>query len=436
MSRSLNLRYLAFRAKDLLRGGPVAGHLADLGRMDALGSDAARAESRRRADAIAAYAAQAVPRYKGILGPGARLEDFPVVNKTVLRENQDAFIAGGMRKQDMRHMFTSGSTGAPFGSYQDRGKRDRAEADIIHWGAKAGYAMGERLFYLRVWTKKASRSRIGAFLSNIEGLDISSLSDERLDGILETVLGHRGPYAVLGYVSSLEAVSRRMAAAGTKVGENRPTGILAMSESMDDGLRRQMREQFGVWPALRYSNMENGLVAQQPAGPESHYALNHGSFFVEILDPHSDRAAPEGELGRIVITDLFNRGMPFIRYDTGDLGAFARDAQGRLVLGKVEGRRWDQIFDTQGRRVSSATVALHMWSYPEVVQYQFIQRGKGDYLLKLNLPGAFHKETELLAAFRGTLGEDAKLDIERVDEIPMLDSGKRKKVVNLMERQA
>lgn len=436
MSRAPNVRYAAFRIKDFLRGAPVGRHLADLERMDTLGSDAARAESRRRADAIAAYAAQGVPRYKGHVRPGARLEDFPVVNKTILRESQDAFIAEGRRKEDMRHMFTSGSTGAPFGSYQDRGKRDRAEADIIHWGAKAGYAMGERLFYLRVWTKKATRSRLGAFLSNIEGMDISSLGDENLDTILSTILDHRGPYALLGYVSSLEAISRRMAAAGMKVGDNKPSGILAMSESLDDGLRRQMREQFGVWPALRYSNMENGLVAQQPAGPENHFVLNHGSFFVEILDQGSDRAVAEGEVGRIVITDLFNRGMPFIRYDTGDLGAFARDAGGRLVLGKVEGRRWDQIFDTQGRRLSSAAVANNMWFFQDVVQYQFIQRGRGDYLFKLNQPGGFKKEAELFATFRPILGEDARMEVESVDEIPMLDSGKRKKVVNLMDRQA
>ena len=434
MSRLFNLRRAAFLAKDFLRGGPVMRHLADLERMDALGSDEERAESRRRADAIAAYAAKAVPRYRNLVPENARLEDFPVVDKTTLRERQDEFIARGMRRENMRHMLTSGSTGTPFGSYQDRGKRDRAEADIIHWGKMAGYHMGERLFYLRVWTRAVKRSRLGAYLSNIESLDVTSLSDESLDAILDAVLGHRGDYSLLGYVSSFEAISRRMTADARKAGVNGPKGILTMSETLDDGLRARLREQFGVWPAARYSNMENGLVAQQPMGPESHFVLNHGSFYLEILDQASDRQLPEGELGRIVITDLFNRGMPFVRYDTGDLGALSRDAEGRLVLGKVEGRRMDQIFDTRGRQVSPVIVANHMWSFPEVLQYQFIQRGQGDYLFKINLPGGFRRQDELLDTFKAILGSDAKMAVEMVDEIPMLSSGKRKKVVNELTR--
>ncbi len=41
---------------------------------------------------------------------------------------------------------------------------------------------------------------------------------------------------------------------------------------------------------------------------------------VKILKPDDDKLIQESEIGRIVITVLYNYSMPMIRYDTGDIG--------------------------------------------------------------------------------------------------------------------
>ena len=55
------------------------------------------------------------------------------------------------------------------------------------------------------------------------------------------------------------------------------------------------------------------------------------------------RAGGEGEVGEIVVTDLFNLYMPFIRYRTGDLAVSTRECcpcgRGFPLLDRVEGRR-------------------------------------------------------------------------------------------------
>ena len=74
-----------------------------------------------------------------------------------------------------------------------------------------------------------------------------------------------------------------------------------------------------------------------------------------------------------------------------------------------------------------------MWKYNTLNQYQFIQIAEKTYLFKLNTDKTFLKEDELINEFKGYLGNDADIKIEYVNEIPLLSSGKRKKVLNRME---
>lgn len=72
-----------------------------------------------------------------------------------------------------------------------------------------------------------------------------------------------------------------------------------------------------------------------------------------------------------------------------------------------------------------------MWRFDQVKQYQFIQNGRNDYLLKINKQvEPFTQENAILDALKGYVGSDAMIRIEYVDEIPLLSSGKRKQIVN------
>jgi phenylacetate-CoA ligase len=146
----------------------------------------------------------------------------------------------------------------------------------------------------------------------------------------------------------------------------------------------------------------------------------------------SDEQAEPGQTGRIVITDLFNYGMPLIRYDTGDIGAISQDSRkaGNMYLAKIEGRKIDMLYDTKGNLVSSYLVYKNMWQYTEIIQYQLIQEGRKDYTFKINTDKRFTKEEKLIKEFKAYLGNDAIFTIEYVSEIPLLSSGKRKMIVN------
>lgn len=148
----------------------------------------------------------------------------------------------------------------------------------------------------------------------------------------------------------------------------------------------------------------------------------------------SDEPVEKGEIGRIVVTDFSNYAMPMIRYDIGDLasiGAISTDGT-ILSLENLSGRKTDLIFRTNGEPLDIwNSLPSEIYNNPNLRQWQFIQTGEKNYLLRISL----YKESSELVIFskmalKKILGEDATIDIECVDEIPVLSSGKRKVVIN------
>lgn len=162
------------------------------------------------------------------------------------------------------------------------------------------------------------------------------------------------------------------------------------------------------------------------------FEINEASYIVEIVDDNGE-PVPDGVIGHIVVTDLYNYAMPMIRYDTGDMGAIEYlDSKGRRkrCIGSFSGRKVDMIFDDEGNPLSPHTVTNYMWDYTEIKQFQVIQNGKSEYVIKLNVDGNFEREEALIATYKQLFGKSANIQVEYVDEIPVLNSGKRRYIIN------
>ena len=109
-----------------------------------------------------------------------------------------------------------------------------------------------------------------------------------------------------------------------------------------------------------YGNREVMLMATEC---EEHDGLHvqAENLVVEVVvrrdDTDGTRPAAPGELGEVVVTDLHNLAMPFIRYATGDLATAADDSpcgcgRGLPRIASVEGRTSDVLEDGDGHQVS------------------------------------------------------------------------------------
>lgn len=424
----MNLRKTIYFLKDkILDNSIIIQHLNDIkSHYNHPDIEANILDRKKRLESLLSYTTQYVPFYKE---KNYRFfDDFPVVDKNTIREDYSKFISDQYRMEKLTFVTTSGSTGTPFKSYRDETKILRHKADNIFLNSLAGGDIGQRLYYFRVWNHINRKSTLQKFVQNIEELDASDFSQSYVEGLLEKIQKDKSKKYFLSYASSYEALANAIQKLDVAPVQAKVSCIISMSETLPEVTRNYLEYFFNCPVLSRYSNMENGFIAQQSLENKTAYYLNSGSFLVEILELNSNNPVKDGELGRIVVTDYFNYGMPIIRYDTGDLGVMSKE-QGRQILSNIEGRRTDFIISTTGQLLSPHMITNTMWKFPNIRQFQFIQKTDRHYLMKINCVDNVN-ENVIKNEFKNFLGDNALISFEYVQEIPILSSGKRKKIVN------
>lgn len=425
-------RWQAFFALDKTKGAPVGKRFEQVKKAYEEGTSLK--DTRERVQRLIRHAVRTTEFYRQY-GKDTPLTELPVVNKTVFRENYEAFRSGLYREAaDNRIMTTSGSTGTPFAMIQDKRKIDSNTADSIFLGTLANYHIGQSQAFIRVWVNNVRKGKLRLMMENAMMLDSSSLSDEALEKMTRLICRHRVK-CLIGYASALGELGSYIRRSGRDMSKFSVCSVIPISETMPVGTRHMLSELFECPVRSWYSNEENGIMGVQVRDDSEAYYINSESYYYEILKMDSDEPAEDGELGRIVITDLTNYAFPVIRYDNGDTAVARHEDMGngrfRLFLEELYGRRSDLIYDTKGQAVTPYLITNNMWDVKGVSQFRFVQTGIRTYELRLNGDRSVMDVEDMLKRIRPTLGEDADIQVVFVDEIPVLASGKRKYIENL-----
>jgi phenylacetate-CoA ligase len=138
-----------------------------------------------------------------------------------------------------------------------------------------------------------------------------------------------------------------------------------------------------------------------------------------------------GQEGEIVVTDLRNRAMPLIRYQTRDTGRLdagaCRCGRGLPLLHLTGGRTTDFLTAVNGQQVSG--IVLSTYGITDIVgirQVQFVQERLGAVTARIARGPEWSDESlaALLTRIHGLLGETMTIETEFVDRIPLEASGK------------
>ncbi len=369
---------------------------------------------------------------------GLELRGFPVVNKLLIRENMQYFVVpeeenpwqmSGVPYYIQR---TSGSTGAPFALPQDSRKRNHRLAELKYFGEIVGFRSHDPLVQLRIWTNWQSKGKWQSFKENIYPFDCSNMGEYRLGELVNLIKkekivclrAYASSYALLGQY----LLEKSIVLPSLKV-------MISGSEALLDSTRQNIAKSCPNCVMIsQYANEENGIMGQEMPHKEGIFELNHAGYYFESLKPDSDEPAEEGEIGRLVVTDLFNYACPLIRYDTGDMCSMRTDEKtGHKYLDKLYGRRLDIVYNTKGEPIFPMYFARVLKNYDAIVQWQFIQKDRKLYELKLLLNMSEEQFSpyakEISVFITELLGSDAEFSIRYVSEIPVLKSGKRKSCV-------
>ena len=369
---------------------------------------------------------------------GYDLNSFPVMTKQMLIEHYDEIkvkpecIPG--QKGPVFIQRTSGSTGNPLAMPQDTKKRQRRVAEIKYLVGILGYKSHEKMIHLRTWDNLTRRPEDMEEKDNIYPFDIKCLNEERLK-LLCNLINEKKAVYLRGYASTFG----KIADVAIKYGYTFPSLklVVATSESLEDDVRQKAVQAFGCNVVSQYADEECGVLAQEsiPTLPKDNKMyFNWASYYIEVLKMDEDVPADYGEVGRIVLTDFHNYAFPVIRYDTGDTCILLppdEKSNGYPVMGKLYGRRFDLTYATDGTPIYPLAYGRILKNYDVILSWQFVQKGEKSYSLVLVLKQEDEKAiVDMVKQIKDILGEDAVITVEKVNEIPLLRSGKRKPVKN------
>lgn len=391
---------------------------------------------RQRMERILSYAKKNSNFYSRL--SNVPFSELPVVDKRIILENRDEFLVperlipnqiGPVHVQK-----TSGSTGTPFEIPQDTWCRIRRIAAIKAANELIGFHAFMPLMHLRSVKHYWGFPDDLTFKRDLNILyaDNANLTEEKVLAIIGAINDYGIRY-VRGYMTTLNTITEY--AATNKIELYTHPTFISGGELLAESLRRRIVDDLHCNVISQYANEENGVIGQSKInGRGSDIRLYLANCYCEVLKLDSDEPVGDDELGRVVVTDYTNRAMPMIRYEIGDLAKVgSRTADGEVTsLIDLAGRKTDMIFRTNGQPVDMFnSISPEIYNNPSVRQWQFVQNGRCTYELRICTSDIKIRELEerFQLMVRQILGQDAVVNVVFVEEIPVLNSGKRKVVI-------
>ncbi len=148
------------------------------------------------------------------------------------------------------------------------------------------------------------------------------------------------PHRLDGYSSSISMLAELALQDKLRI---RPQNVFVTGDKFTPGIEETIRKAWSAPIYNLYNAGESKYLAVQEASQDAMMVMDDLNL-VEVLD-ENNRAVSPGEAGRVVITNLYNRALPILRYELGDyvvLGK-ARDDSPFTPIGEIRGRAHDAL---------------------------------------------------------------------------------------------
>jgi phenylacetate-CoA ligase len=357
------------------------------------------------------------------------LMKIPVLAKATIRANTNQMISNGYKIDSLLKFKTGGSTGKSLEIYMTEECSELRNACARRHDRWSGWGPGEPIG--AVWGNpelpRDLKSRLKDwFLSPLIYLDTMCVTNESVqefawewERVQPTLLyGHAHSIFVLAeYVRNL------------KIKSIKPKGILSTSMMLMPHERRVIEDVFSVKVTDRYGCEEVSLIGSECEKHDGMH-LNIEHLFIEFIKEDGTPAEP-GEPGKIVVTDLMNRAMPFIRYQVEDVGVPSDRkcscGRGLPLMESVTGRVADFLVKRDGTKVAGVSLIENtLTKMPGIDQMQIVQESLDRITLRL-VPGKeFAKtiESELVDYFKKIFSDQVEIELKITDKILPEPSGK------------
>ena len=434
-------------------GQAVAAVARDRARanLDTLSVDERSALQRSRLGALVEHAMARSPFYQRFyaehgVGPGAPLAELPVLTKATLMASWDAVptdrsltlaaarraLATGDGTVGRHHVFqTGGTSGEPGVFAYDADATGALLANFFRCprinGIKPRMPRRVAMSVLFAPGRLHMAARLSA-LADVGLFRMQRLPASAAVGELASALERHCPEVLGGYPTTIAVLAAAQLDGRLDI---RPRTVITSSEPLTDAHRERIRQAWGAEVFDAYSTTETGTLAQECGAHRGRHVFE-------------DTTLLEVEPDRVLVTNLFNRGFPLIRFVVDDLVTIEEGpcSCGRTTarISSVSGRANDILLLPSAGRAGNA-VAVHpsAWTpitaLPEIADAEITFTGSRleiRVIARSSGPAAA-EEARLYA--ESTLREfgvgDVEVTVSAVESLPRTAAGKRQLVRNL-----
>lgn len=377
--------------------------------------------------ALLSYAKENVPHYRDIKQVKG-LEDLsqlPMTDKYDVRRNPDSFLSRLCAKSSLLHSVTSGSTGTPLTIYRNHDESKYGRAFQMHHLIEGGVTP----FDTQAWI--TTDPYMPNILNRMGFYRRRHLIFHGTKQLLDDLISLK-PDALRGTPSFLVPLAHENIDRGHELSVKR---AFCFSEMVSDKARKLITDSFGCPLYDSYGSVETSWISWECEKGNMHLHSDH--LIAEIVDNHGQPVS-RGDYGNIVITPLWQRTMPLIRYKLGDRTAFGPKCscgRGLHTLKSIEGRANNLVALPSGELCSSHLITFNLRAIPGILQFQAIQEKDHSInvmILPVGEPSQALKE-KIIESLNQAFPERVPVNVEFVKEFK---PDKRGKLMDFISRHS
>ena len=283
--------------------------------------------------------------------------DLPIMEKSDFQDDLESMLSVGFNKKNTYISNTSGSSGHPFFFAKNKEAHAMDWAlikDRYDWHNLTLSSKQARFYGIPMDRWSYSKEKAKDLLMNRVRFPVFDLSNIKLDVFSERFRMTEFEY-IYGYANSLVIFAQHLITNKIVLKDLCPSlkCCIATSEVLAKENRRLLCKAFGVSIVNEYGASEIGIIAFNSKKGE--WPLSEEILFHEVINGKNSANDNDGEL---ILTDLDNLAMPFIRYKIGDVGSFSEHPvyKGKYkTLLRLSGRVNDTIVLPSGKKSPGLT---------------------------------------------------------------------------------
>jgi len=357
------------------------------------------------------------------------LQKLPVLSKDIIRRNfPDNMVAGNIPREKLTLNHSGGSTGEPLPYYQDRQAISWRFGCLFRFWRWAGYELGKRWIRLDLIAHDTPAQKVMDRLGRCLFIRLSAMNQDTLRISIERIRRYN-PQIIRGYASQVFLLAKYLK--DNDIRDITPASIITTGDMLFPHYRQLIEEQFNCPVFDNYGG--NSIVISSQCESGTHHIAAENIVLEFVKD---DRPVKPGELGTVLVTDLSNYGMPFIRFRIGDLARPFQErckcGRGLPVMSSVVGRDTDIVVTPDGNYLVAYFFGHIFEAMTSVDQFQVVQEAEDEIEVKIIKNDKFSEQDaqHIKNAIRQGSGEKLKIRLNFVDNIPVPRSGKIRLVIS------